>query len=87
MLLVLNALTKAELVRRPENPLPRLLLPLLQSVLPPDHIGWGTWPPVLLPSCQLDSRWRSGHPTSSRLAGLWPRVVSSFGWGSCTQSV
>jgi hypothetical protein len=30
-LLVLNALTKAELVRRPENPLPRLLLSLLRS--------------------------------------------------------
>jgi hypothetical protein len=29
MLLVLNALTKAELVRRPENPLPWLLLSLL----------------------------------------------------------
>jgi hypothetical protein len=32
MLLVLNALTKAELVRRPENPLPRLLLSLLRNV-------------------------------------------------------
>jgi hypothetical protein len=32
MLLVLNALTKAELVRRPENPLPQLLLFLLRSV-------------------------------------------------------
>jgi hypothetical protein len=30
-LLVLNALTKAELVRRPENPLPRLLLFLLRN--------------------------------------------------------
>jgi hypothetical protein len=32
-LLVLNALTKAELVRCPENPLPRLLLSLLRNVL------------------------------------------------------
>jgi hypothetical protein len=30
-LLVLNALTKAELVRRLENPLPRLLLSLLRN--------------------------------------------------------
>jgi hypothetical protein len=30
-LLVLNALTKAELVRRPENPLPRLLLSPLRN--------------------------------------------------------
>jgi hypothetical protein len=46
MLLVLNALTKAELVRRPENPLPRLLLSLLQSVLLLGLVGRWTWPPV-----------------------------------------
>jgi hypothetical protein len=45
-LLVLNALTKAELVRRPENPLPRLLLFLLRSVLLLGLVDRWTWPPV-----------------------------------------
>jgi hypothetical protein len=57
MLLVLNALTKAKLVRRPENPLLRLLLPLLRSVLLPGLVGWGTWLPVWLPFRRLGSRW------------------------------
>jgi hypothetical protein len=48
-LLVLNALTKAELVRRPENPLPRLLLLLLRNVLLPGLVGQWTW----LPACWL----------------------------------
>jgi hypothetical protein len=38
-LLVLNALTKAELVRRPENPLPWLLLLPLRNVLLPGLAG------------------------------------------------
>jgi hypothetical protein len=55
-LLVLNALTKAELVRRPENPLPRLLLLLLRSVLLLDLVGQWTWLPVCWLFRPLDSR-------------------------------
>jgi hypothetical protein len=89
MLLVLNALTKAKLVRCPENPLPRLLLSLPQSglLLQVGRTGWGTWLRVLLPFHQLGSCWWLVHQLSSRLAGPWPRVAFSFGWGSCVQSV
>jgi hypothetical protein len=55
-LLVLNALTKAELVRRPENPLPRLLLLLLRSVLLLDLVGQWTWLPACWLFRPLDSR-------------------------------
>jgi hypothetical protein len=55
MLLVLNALTKAELVRRPENPLPRLLLSLPRSVLLLGLVGRWTWPPVWWLFRPLDS--------------------------------
>jgi hypothetical protein len=55
-LLVLNALTKAELVRRPENPLPRLLLLLLRSALLLGLVGQWTWPPA----------WWLFRPLSSR---------------------
>jgi hypothetical protein len=41
-LLVLNALTKAELVRRLENPPPRLLLSLLRSALLLGPVGQWT---------------------------------------------
>jgi hypothetical protein len=41
-LLVLNALTKAKLVRRPENPLPRLLLLLLRNAPPLGLVGQWT---------------------------------------------
>jgi hypothetical protein len=86
-LLVLNALTKAGLVRRPENPLPRLLLLLLRSVLLLGLVGRETWPPVWLPFRRLSSRWWSWYPTSSRPVVPWLHVVSSSGWGSCTRSV
>jgi hypothetical protein len=55
-LLVLNALTKAELVRRPENPLPRLLLSLLRNAPLLGLVGRWTWPPV----------WWLFHPLGSR---------------------
>jgi hypothetical protein len=51
-----------------------------------DRVGRGTWLLVLLPSRQLGSCWWSGHPTSSRPVGPWPRVASSSGWGSCVRS-
>jgi hypothetical protein len=86
-LLVLNALTKAKLVRRSENPLPQPLLLLLRSVPPLDRVGRGTWLLTLLPSRPPGFRWWSWCPTSSRLVGPWLRVVSSFDWGSCVQSV
>jgi hypothetical protein len=55
-LLVLNALTKAELVRRPENPLPRPLLLLLRNVLPLGLVGRWTWLPACWLFRPLDSR-------------------------------
>jgi hypothetical protein len=55
MLLVLNALTKAKLVRHPENPLPRLLLFLLRSVQLLGLVGRWTWPPVWWLFRPLDS--------------------------------
>jgi hypothetical protein len=85
-LLVLNALTKAELVRRPENPLPRLLLSLLRSALLLGLVGWWTWPPVWWLFRPLDSRWWLWYLTSSRLVVPWLHAVSSFGWGSCMRS-
>jgi hypothetical protein len=59
-LLVLNALTKAKLVRRPENPLPRLLLFLLRSVLLLGLVDQWISPPV----------WWLFRPLGSRL-WLW----------------
>jgi hypothetical protein len=55
-LLVLNALTKAELVRRPENPLPRLLLFLPRSAPLPGPVGQWTWLPAWWLFRPLDSR-------------------------------
>jgi hypothetical protein len=86
-LLVLNALTKAELVRRPENPLPRLLLFLLRSALLLGPVGRWTWLPVWWLFRLLGSRWWSWCLTSSRPIAPWLRAVSSFGWGSCARSV
>jgi hypothetical protein len=87
MLLVLNALTKAELVRCPENPLPWLLLFLLQSVLLLGLVGRWTWPPVWWLFRPLGSRSWSWCLTSSQPAVLWLRTASSSGWGSCVRSV
>jgi hypothetical protein len=86
-LLVLNALTKAELVRRPENPLPRLLLSPLRSALLPGLIGRWTWLLAWWLFCPRGSRWWSWCLTSSRPIVPWLRAVSSSGWDSCVRSV
>jgi hypothetical protein len=76
-LLVLNALTKAELVRCPENPLPRPLLSLPQSGPLLGCAGRGTWLRVLLPSHHVTAAYAT---ITSRLGVVMTRLLAAAFW-------